>query len=724
MSQKFSDKSASTVIVDPSGSVRTLIGDVLKSQGFKTVQGVGTIADAMAQLETEAVDWLVLPLNADQEINGLQIMQLVLEVPHLQHIRVSLLLEENEMWCLPKAFELGLLSWHAKPFTKVSLGADIDKFMKRLEATNWNMTHASADYVREYLQTNKDTKSHLAFEKRMLDVFPGNAELLTQLAKAQHASGKTDLAKSALNQAKLLQPDLEESILALAKQLFGSDGLGKAEAGSGMNAIGIKSVVIVDSDDTIRQSVRESLTGLGVPEIVDFSDGATAWEWLEKNPEPSLLIMEWRIPKLTGPLLIQRVRHHGFHELPIIVLSSLIKPEDMPLIREIGIANVVAKPIEKSALMSALVWTVQQERMPTEQLTVERKIRSLLTAKKVSEAQEFIGRYLQMPNISEGKRKLVEAELAYATNNVALARDMSVQALKASGENISVLNILAKSFMQLGDFANALKCFERAQKLSPMNIERLCMIAEAQVEVGEGDKAKEAMDKAGHLDPDAAQVQEASVKIAVFKGDVEIAKALMGELDNLSNVLSYMNNKAVASARCGKYEECIKLYEKTIDSVPDDRKDLRSIVRYNLGLAKVRGGDLEGSLKELDEAMKDPNSRVYKKAQSLHKRTKKALETGSDITIKDDEKFVSATSPKTASEGATNEASIADLHEAIVASVEPRKGDICCYMIFTSLENHDPRVKTMLEKMPKFQRRKAIEREETLGVDRQAKKTG
>ena len=141
-------------------------------------------------------------------------------------------------------------------------------------------------------------------------------------------------------------------------------------------------------------------------------------------------------------------------------------------------------------------------------------------------------------------------------------------------------------------------------------------------------------------------------------------------------------------------------------------------------MAKVRGGDLEGSLKELDEAMKDPNSRVYKKAQSLHKRTKKALETGSDITIKDDEKFVSATSPKTASEGATNEASIADLHEAIVASVEPRKGDICCYMIFTSLENHDPRVKTMLEKMPKFQRRKAIEREETLGVDRQAKKTG
>ena len=106
MSQKFSDKTASTVIVDSSGSVRTLMGEVLKGQGFKTVQGVGSMGDAIAQLETESIDWLIIPLSAEQEINGLQVMQLCLEVPHLQHIRISLLLEENELWCLPKA------RWH------------------------------------------------------------------------------------------------------------------------------------------------------------------------------------------------------------------------------------------------------------------------------------------------------------------------------------------------------------------------------------------------------------------------------------------------------------------------------------------------------------------------------------------------------------------------------------------------------------------------------------
>jgi tetratricopeptide (TPR) repeat protein len=254
------------------------------------------------------------------------------------------------------------------------------------------------------------------------------------------------------------------------------------------------------------------------------------------------------------------------------------------------------------------------------------------------------------------------------------------------------------------------------------------MIAEAQVEVGEEDKAKEVMDKASQLDPDATQIKEASAKMAVFSGNIEIAKALMSELDSLSNVLSYMNNKAVASARCGRYDEGIQLYEKTITSIPEDRKDLSHIVRYNLGLAKVRGGDLEGALKELEFAMKDPNSRVFKKAQSLHKRTKKALETGADLTIKDDEKTPgkshAVASPPDATNSAASEATINDLHEAIVASVTPRKGDICCYMIFTNLDSLDDRVKPLLATMPKFQRRKAIERAEALGVERTNKKAG
>ena len=57
--------------------------------------------------------------------------------------------------------------------------------------------------------------------------------------------------------------------------------------------------------------------------------------------------------------------------------------------------------------------------------------------------------------------------------------------------------------MKLRDFTSALKCFEKAQSLSPLNIERLCQIAEANSEIGAQEAAKENIDDAKDDDDDA-----------------------------------------------------------------------------------------------------------------------------------------------------------------------------------------------------------------------------
>ena len=105
-------------------------------------------------------------------------------------------------------------------------------------------------------------------------------------------------------------------------------------------------------------SLKKTLAEIGVENVVSFADGDEATAWVESNDEPDLIIHEWRIPSLSGPLFIQRVRAKGFYRVPLVVISSLIKPDDMPLIREMGIAEVVAKPLEKTNLLPALVWTV------------------------------------------------------------------------------------------------------------------------------------------------------------------------------------------------------------------------------------------------------------------------------------------------------------------------------------------------------------------------------
>jgi CheY-like chemotaxis protein len=71
LAEKFQDKSARVVLVEPNASVRQLFSEVFKTLGFAQAQSVASLADAHHIIETESVDWLVVPLNADQDITGL-----------------------------------------------------------------------------------------------------------------------------------------------------------------------------------------------------------------------------------------------------------------------------------------------------------------------------------------------------------------------------------------------------------------------------------------------------------------------------------------------------------------------------------------------------------------------------------------------------------------------------------------------------------------------------
>ena len=85
------------MVVDPSGPVRQLISDTIRtSLGFETVQGRPSIQDMLQSLESESVDWVVLSLAADQPANAMHFLKLCLEHPELRQVRVSLCVEEEE----------------------------------------------------------------------------------------------------------------------------------------------------------------------------------------------------------------------------------------------------------------------------------------------------------------------------------------------------------------------------------------------------------------------------------------------------------------------------------------------------------------------------------------------------------------------------------------------------------------------------------------------------
>lgn len=718
MTTRLTDKKAKVLVIDPSGPVRQMMSDVVRGAwGFETVEGKSSITDALGYLEVDHADWIIVPLMADQPANALHLLKICTEQPDLKHLRVSLVLEESETYVLPAAFEMGLLSWHAKPFTKDSLTEEMSRLLKALETAKQSEPLIAAGYFRTHLRATKNYKLHEVLERGLLSVFPGNPHVLLELAEPQFRLNKPDQAKKALAQVKILDPNLAPRADELGKSFFGDDFKATPVDGpSDINVLGVKTVLTIDSDASVLKALEDMLKKLGAENVVGFQDGEAAYEWVEKNPEPDLIITEWRVPKLSGPMLVQRVRSKGFQSVPIMVLSSLLKAEDMPLAREMSIANIVAKPINKDLLMPALIWTMQQDRLPTENAALERKITGLLNSNKMGEAAPLRDQYLADPNVPHAKKRLIDAKFAFAAGNYAAARDAGIEALKHAGDSIIVLNLLGKAFMFLKQHEAALKCLKKAQAMAPQNIERLCSIAEAETEVGNHAAAGETIDSAKALDPDSTVVQEAEVKVAITKGDTETAQKLMGELESLSTLISYMNNKAVAHAKCGYTQDAVDLYRKTVSSVPENRADMKSVVQYNMALAFVRAGELEAAVKELEDVTKT-DSKVAKKAASIKGRIKVALDKGLAFKLQsDDGPGAQAAAP--AAGAPPNEE-----QRNMVAVVEAKRGDICCYLIFNDPGTRDVRAESLFAKPPRFQRRDAIARAEGLGAERMSKES-
>lgn len=730
MTSKISDKKSKVIIIDTSGPVRQMLSETMRlALGFENVQAMSSIADVLKYLEVDTVDWIITPVMSDQPVNGLHLIKIISEFPELKNVRVSFFIEQEEHYILPSAFQLGLLSWHKKPTIKDALKEEIGGFLTELEANAFNEPITAASYLSKYLKTQKQYEDQLQLYKNLLNLFPANGNLLSEMAEPYVRLNQDVNAKRVLKQAKLVDPSLAEKVDAISKSLFhkSSEQLEgepapPATEGEEVSVLTVDTCVVIDSDDAVGQGVSDFIKPLGVKNCLHFNNGDDAWEHLGQHPEPQLIIMEWRIPKVSGPLLIQRIRNHGFLNVPIIILSSLLKPEDMPLIKEMGAANIVHKPLNRDLFVPAVIWTIQQDRLPTEHKAIELKIRQLLIGRKLAEAEPLKAQFLADASIPIAKKRLVEAEYAYAKGDYALARDNAVESLKHSGESVLVLNVLGKAFMRLNNFATAIKCFNKAQEVSPHNIERLCNIAEAQTDLGKKEAAAETLADAGTLDPDSKAVSDSQIKCAISSGDTETAKKLMSQLESLDSLVAYMNNKAVAFAKIGETNGAVDLYKKTINSIPEDRHETKAIVLYNLALAQVRESEIEAAISKLNQVLQLTKNKVTSKAKSLKERLEKALADGTEFKLKNSDPapgpIAANTAPVDPAAPAATPLMSEDDYRKMMASVVATKGDLCCYLLFHPVTKADARVEPLFAKLPRFQKRDTIERKESMGADR------
>lgn len=721
---KFKNKTLRILVVEQSSSVRQLASDVLRGLGFSAVESMASVADAHSYLETENVDWVILPLFAQGEQNGLHTVRMVSSFSDLIGTKVSLLLEEREEWVVAKAFEFGLFSYHKRSANRDGFRTEFEELLKTMEDHQWDVTKTSLAYLRRHLKSSKQYNDLLALEKNVLEIYPGDGENLISLAEAQSLAGDPEKSLATLAQAEVICPEKVPEVQSLRNKIINANPTAiPKDAGDSLpqNILGLKNVVIIDHDDATRTAIRSIITELGCAQVNDFADGESASKWLDHASEPDLIVMEWRIPKVSGPLLLQRVRSRGFVHTPIIVLSSLIKTTDMPLIRELGVSNLALKPVEKARFLKTVVWTIQQDRTPSDIHSIENKIRTLLNCKEIKSAEALLGKYLNNPSAPASRKAIFKAELAYAKEQYRDARDLAIEAVKHSGESLFALNILGKCLMTMRDYESALKCFKKAQSISPMNLERLITMAEAQAELGDNEEAKDSLNRAKDIDPESRAVTEGAARVAIAAGDSADAQSALASLDSNINLIRYLNNKAVAHAKCGYATEGLEIYQKTLAAIPRKEYELLAVVIYNTALAKIRSSDLKGAMEDLENLLAGRATRVSKKAESLKGRLQEAIKEGRDFTLPESDPTAAASNQDEPLAPPTPDAAASSL---INNMLNLRPGEVCCYLLFKSTALEGPELKKALSHPPRFKRRKSLQRDESFAGTSGIKATG
>jgi CheY-like chemotaxis protein len=106
-------------------------------------------------------------------------------------------------------------------------------------------------------------------------------------------------------------------------------------------------ILVVDDDEDNREALCELLAELGYA-VHSVEDGQTALEWLEKHPAPCLVLLDLRMPGLSGQDVVEELERLRIRDRVGVIFTSaqhpstapagvpfLYKPFDLEVLREV-----------------------------------------------------------------------------------------------------------------------------------------------------------------------------------------------------------------------------------------------------------------------------------------------------------------------------------------------------------------------------------------------------
>ncbi len=605
--------------------------DGMNLRQIREVKWYKSFADLFVAIQSGEVDW-VFATYRDETQNTLSALmeQVTIEASYRTRVCFSVMLKEQDYHALPELFDKGLMSWHENSDAPDEIAQSIYKLQKQIDQYR-NPVLFAFYFYRNFLKTKGAWEQIIESAELLLQKFPDEMSLRLNQIEAYAKLGKQDIAKSMLDQFDFFDPDLAAQVVQLRAQILQeADGAHKLLAVQYQ----MRTALVVDPFPESSSQIQNMLREFGFRNLQVFSNGDQAAQFISRQSF-DIAVIEWQCPGLGGPFLIQRIRQAGFVDVPIIVTTSVLDRADTQLVKDMGVAQVLKRPLKHQQLTMATAWTITQTRVPTEATSYERKVQEYLNKGDLEKAKGMFRTYLTFDTRDPLKEKYLKAAILYQEQRYEEAKTLLIETTHGSrGDNVHVAAMLARCLIQLGEFQTALALLKKVTALSPKNIERLCTLSQLALQTKDYRTAEANLAAAEALDPDAPEVLETQAKVATATGNTLRAMELMKNLPNVEDVIVYMNNMAVTFVKTGDLQEGLKLYRNCLRVIPDNHVERQAIVAYNLGLALVRSEDMNESTVYVKQAMDLGPSPVYAKAESLYRRLLEARKQGAILRLK------------------------------------------------------------------------------------------
>src|SRR5262249_13511383 len=113
--------------------------------------------------------------------------------------------------------------------------------------------------------------------------------------------------------------------------------------------------LVVEDQSSDRELISHMLTSVGLT-VAEAHNGRDALDWLEKNPPPSVMVLDIMMPELDGFAVLDAVRKdERFSKLPVVILTAKdLSASELEYLRGRGSVVIPKGPSARETLMTAL----------------------------------------------------------------------------------------------------------------------------------------------------------------------------------------------------------------------------------------------------------------------------------------------------------------------------------------------------------------------------------